>query len=196
MALKQIERIQSKIRKLKAALARDKKQWGVYHHDGQGIRYSIPKLYIKIEDYKGGQKYFNWFQKTFPDDSGYPDFLFEWTIILFMNGRMREAERKLFETFCRNTYIFDKYFDRDILPIDKWEGSNLETPEFTNNFQYSVADKKLIAFSEWFGSFLETERFKSSADKFIETQKKLKTERDYKTRTYLGKYGQQLIDNF
>lgn len=38
MTTKQVERIKEKIKRLKAALARDKKQWGGYYHDGQGNR--------------------------------------------------------------------------------------------------------------------------------------------------------------
>ncbi len=85
MTPKQQERIKNKIQKVKAALSADKKHWGGQYHDGQGLRY------------------FNWFNKNFSDDSGYPDFLFEWTIILFKTGRLKEAEKKAFETFRSNT---------------------------------------------------------------------------------------------
>lgn len=196
MTPNQIERIQGKIKKLKAALARDKKQWGGYYHDGQGIRYAIPRLYIQIEDYKGGQRYFNWFHKNFPDDSGYPDFLFEWAIVLFMNGKIRDAERKIFETFCGNTYIIDKFFGREIIPIDKWEGSNLETPEFTKYFQYAATDEKLTGFAEWLNSFIATENFSSSAKKFLEIEKKLESAKDYETRRSLLTEQRKLRDNF
>lgn len=37
-------------------------------------------------------KYLNWFNKNFPDDSGFPDFLFEWTLILYQKGKLKEAE--------------------------------------------------------------------------------------------------------
>ncbi|MBK8875390.1 MAG: hypothetical protein IPN13_16320 [Bacteroidetes bacterium] len=52
----------------------------------QGIRYLAPELYIKIKDYEGGRKYLKWFDKNFPDDSGFPEFLFEATFILFKCG--------------------------------------------------------------------------------------------------------------
>ena len=52
MTPKQQERIINKIRKIKAALAADKKKWGGYHHDGQGLRYLPPKFYnLQIVDF-------------------------------------------------------------------------------------------------------------------------------------------------
>ena len=146
MTPKQIERMKEKIKRLKAALARDKREWGGEYHDGQGIRYLIPKYYIKLEDYKGGQRYFNWFKKNFPGDAGFPDFLFEWTIVLFMSNKMKEAERKLFETFSANTYIIDKFLGEEIMPLVKWEGSNLESSDFTNYFNYAADDADLKEF--------------------------------------------------
>ena len=82
MTDKQVERVRKKIEKFKKALAADKKFWGGEYHDGGGIRYIITEQYIKIQDYKGGLRYLNWFHKTFPDDGGFPVFLFEWTFIL------------------------------------------------------------------------------------------------------------------
>ena len=59
MTEKQIEKVKEKIVKYKKALSADKRQWGGFYHDGNGIRYLIPQLYISIMDYKGGLKYFN-----------------------------------------------------------------------------------------------------------------------------------------
>jgi hypothetical protein len=50
------------------------------------------KYYVQLGDYAGGLRYTRWFDKNFPDDIGYPDFLFEWTIILFRNAKLKEAE--------------------------------------------------------------------------------------------------------
>src|SRR5688572_25854441 len=107
MTDKQIERVKIKIRKLKKALADDKKHWGGEYHDGSGIRYVIPQQYIKIKDYKGGLRYLRWFDKTFSNDIGYPIFLFESTFILFKCDKLKEAEKKARKTFFSNTYLFD-----------------------------------------------------------------------------------------
>ena len=90
MTPKQTDRTQNKIAKIKRALAADKRLWGCYD-DSRGLRYLSPALYLKLKDYKGAMRYFNWFQKNFSDDSGYPSFLLEWTITLFKNCKLKEA---------------------------------------------------------------------------------------------------------
>lgn len=94
MTPKQKERIQLKIAKIKKELAADKKRWGGYYDDSRGLRYLPPELYLKIQDYSGALRYFNWFHKNFPDDSGYPVFLFEWAITRFKKGRKCKPDRK------------------------------------------------------------------------------------------------------
>jgi hypothetical protein len=103
MTPKQAERIKTKIKRIKAELAADKKRWGGYYDDSRGLRYMPPRFYIQLGDYTGGLRYMNWFKKNFPNDSGFPVFLFEWTIILFKTGRLKEIAHKVFETFRRNT---------------------------------------------------------------------------------------------
>jgi hypothetical protein len=46
MTPKQVERVKKKIINVKAALAADKKYWGGEYHDGRGLRYIPPQLYI------------------------------------------------------------------------------------------------------------------------------------------------------
>ena len=82
MTPKQIERVRSKIKQIRATFAAEKRKFGAYD-DSRGLRYLPLEYYIKLQDYKGGLTYTRWFQKNFPDDIGFPDFLFEWTIILF-----------------------------------------------------------------------------------------------------------------
>jgi hypothetical protein len=186
MTPKQQERIKNKIKKVKAALAADKKRWGGQYHDGQGLRYFPPKLYIELNDFTGGLRYFNWFNKNFPGDSGYPDFLFEWTIILFKTGRLKEAEKKAFETFRRNTYLFDIFFGRQVKKIEKWEGSGLETQDFAEKqFRYNVKQNNLHDFSVWLANFIATEKFILLSAKYLDIQKRLSTEQNIETRRYL-----------
>lgn len=195
MTPKQQERIKNKIKKIKAALAADKKYWGGQYHDGRGLRYMPPQLYIELNDFTGGLRYFNWFNKNFPDDSCYPDFLFEWTIILFKTGRLKEAEKKAFETFCSNTYLFDIFFGRQVTELKKYEGSNLETQKFADNqFCYSNTQDNLTDFSEWLDKFISTEKFILLGNKFLDIQKRLETENDTETRHYLIQHERQLVN--
>ena len=191
MTPKQIERLQKKIASIKRTLAAEKRKFGCFD-DGPGLRYLPTKYFIQLADYSGGITYTKWFDKNFPDDNGFPDFLFEWTIILFKNGKTQEAEKKAFQTFCSNTYLFDKFFERPIIPIDKWEGSNLEVAAFTEYLDYSSEQKELADFSQWLDTFLSTQDFINRSNKYIDIQKRLKIEDDKETRHYLVNAASQL----
>jgi hypothetical protein len=194
MTPKQIERIRTKISNIRRTLAAEKRKFGGYD-DSRGLRYLPPKYFVQLGDYKGGLTYLRWFKMNFPDDVGFPDFLFEWTIILFKCGKLKDAVKKAFETYCGNTYLFDKFFGRPIVPIDKYERSNLAEAGFTNYFDYSSQQPELADFSEWLGKLIATEEFKSRCDKYIDIFKRLKTENDYETRHYLIMQARQLEEN-
>ena len=185
MTDKQIERVRAKIQKYKKALAADKKFWGGEYHDGRGIRYIIPEQFIKIKDYKGGKRYFNWFDKNFPDDSGYPIFLFEWTFILFKCNKLIEAEKKAHQTFFSNTYLFDKFLGKKVLRIDKNENSNWQQKALVDNFPYSRIDTEFVAFASWIENILSSQTFLDKLKEFIEIEQKLKTEPSGKKRSGL-----------
>lgn len=185
MTDKQIDRIKVKIDKYKKALALDKKHWGGYYHDGQGIRYLIPKLYIQISDYEGGLKYFTWFDKNFPYDSCYPIFLFEWTFVLFRTNKFQEAEQKLHLTFFSNTYLLDKFLGKELLDLDKNESSNWEFKSLTEHFQYNKNNEEFVDFSIWISEKLKSRIFLDKANRFIEIEQILKTQQVGQTRTKL-----------
>jgi len=152
--------------------AAEKRKYG-YYDDSRGMRYLPPGLYIKIGDFSGGLTYLRWFLKNFPDDIGFPDFLFEWTIILFKTGKLQDAEKKAFETFCGNTYLFDRFFGKPIVPIDKYEFSNLQQPEFAEQFAYSYTQPEIADFTAWLEALLKKEKFKIISAKFIDINKRL-----------------------
>lgn len=185
MTNKQIERVRAKIQKYKKALAADKKYWGGEYHDGRGIRYIIPEQFIKIKDYKGGKRYLNWFDKNFPDDCGYPIFLFEWSFILFKCNKLIEAEKKAHETFFSNTYLFDKFLGKEPLRLDKNENLNWEHEALVDNFPYSSLDTEFLEFASWLENILNNQTFLSKVNEFIEIEQKLKTEPVGKKRTEL-----------
>ena len=185
MTDKQTERVKAKIEKYKHALAADKKYWGGQHHDGQGIRYIIPEQFIKIIDYKGGLRYLNWFEKNFPDDIGYPIFLFEWTFILFKCDKLIEAENKAHQTFFSNTYLFDKFLGKKTLLFDKNESINWEFKSLVDDFPYSSLEPEFIKFASWTDNVLSSRSFLDKANEFIKIEQKLKTEPIGKNRTEL-----------
>lgn len=91
MTDKQKERIKDKIKQVKSTLTAEKRKYGAFD-DSRGLRYLPTEWSIRIGDYDGGLKYLKWFNKNFPDDMGFPEFLFESTIIFFKTRQLKEAE--------------------------------------------------------------------------------------------------------
>ena len=194
MTEKQIERIKNKISKIKKGLAADKKHWGGYYHDGGGLRYMPPELYIKIQDYTGSLRYFNWFDKNFPEDSGFPTFLFEWAITLFKTKRLKLAENKVKHTFYSNTYLLDKFLDKELLQFNKSEDSNWQYEQLVDNFKYSKNHEEMKDFAEWLNTYMNSEDFLEFANEFIEIKSKLKDEPVGEKRSYLVKKEYELLE--
>ena len=195
MTEKQTDRVRTKIKRIRGILAAEKRQFGGYD-DSRGLRYIPPGLYIKMGDYSGGLTYLRWFKKNFSDDVGFPDFLFEWTVILFMNNKLKDAERKAMETFCSNTYLFDKFFGKAIIPVEKYESSNVDSPEFTQYLPYTSGQAGLTEFAKWLSNLINEEKFKDFSSKFIAINKRLLTEEDQETRGYLFKQVEQMKENY
>jgi hypothetical protein len=189
---KQIERVKKKIADIKRALASEKKKFGCFD-DSQGLRYLPSKYFIQLGDYPGGMTYLTWFDKNFPDDSGFPEFLFEQTIILFKSGKTKEAEQKAFQTYCSNPYWFDKFFGRSLTPLDIWHSSNLTTPGYTVALEYSNRQVELRDFSEWLDKYMITDDFTNRSKKYISIYYRLKTEIDSEMRHYLVQQAHQLM---
>jgi hypothetical protein len=196
MTEKQQERIRLKIKKIKSELAADKKRWGGFYDDSRGLRYLPLEYYIKLKDYSGGKRYINWFYKNFPDDGGFPEFLFECTIVLFYSKKLKEANRKLFETFASNTYVIDKFLGNNIRQIEKYEGSNIAGIEYLNYFNYTSADEDLSEFTKWLNETYNSDLFKSAANEHIDLQRQLKVEHEYEKRVDFGKKMRALVDRF
>ena len=195
MTDKQKQRLELKIKRIRASLTYEKRKFGCYD-DSHGLRYVPTELYLKLQDYKGGLVYLRWFVKNFPDDAGFPEFLFEWSVILFMNGKIKDAERKTIETYFRNTYVFDKFFGRPIIPIEKSEYSNIDIPEYTEYFKYSFKQQELAVFAKWLMELEQSEKFQSVTERFIKAQIRLKNEKDPEMRHYLVRIDRELLNEF
>ena len=180
----QAERLRQQIADVKRKLAAEKRRFGDYD-DSQGWRYLPPKLYVRLGDHAGGLRYVRWFDKNFADDIGYPDFLFEWIILLFQNGRLQEAERKAVQTYCGNTSLVDKFFGRPLVPVAKWEGSNLEMPGMAEQLPYSSQQPELVGFAQWLSQFVSTAKFCDFSARFLGLGQALQTATDYDTRRAL-----------
>ncbi|MBG9374603.1 hypothetical protein I5907_00020 [Panacibacter sp. DH6] len=191
MTPKQIERAKKKIADIKRTLSSEKRKFGCYD-DSRGLRYLPTKYFIQLGDYTDGLTYLKWFDKNFPDDAGFPEFLFEQTIIFFKCGKLNIAEQKAFQTFCSNPYWFDKFFGRHISPHDMWHSSSLTRPEYTDALDYSSSQPDLSDFAVWLDSFSSTDDFINRSNKYVDIYKRLKTETDKEMRHYLVRQSFQL----
>ena len=108
MTDKQKEKIRDKIKKVKQTLAAEKRKFGGFD-DSRGLRYVPTGLYVKIGDFDGGLKYLKWFEKNFPNDIGFPGFLFESTVILFKAGNLRKQKlNSHFTATCDKPFISNR----------------------------------------------------------------------------------------
>jgi hypothetical protein len=195
MTPKHVQRLEKKIADIKRALAAEKRLFGGYD-DSRGLRYLPTRYYLQLGDYKGGLAYTRWFAKAFPDDAGFPEFLFEWTVLLFKAGKLPEAQHNAWQTFCANTYVLDKFVGRPIESIAKFEGSAYAEVSFADSFSYSSRQAELTHFSSWLEAFLSSDEFIKHSAQYEAINKRLESEVDRETRVYLIKQAHQLENNF
>lgn len=184
MTDKQKQRIKDKIEKIKRTLTSEKRKFG-WFDDSKGLRYLPAELYVKIGDFDGGLKYLKWFNKNFPNDMGFPDFLFESTVILFKTGKLKEAEDTAMRTYFSNTFLFDKYFSRDLIQEDKKVNANYQQAVYLINFNHRHYQDDLLEFSNWLNKFIHSDKFIKIRNEFNEIEKQLETEPVGQRRTML-----------
>jgi hypothetical protein len=191
MTPKQTEKLQQKIADIKRILAAEKRRFGCYD-DSRGLRYLPTGYFVQLGDYAGGLAWLKWFDKNFPDDGGFPEFLFESAIILFKTGRQKEAAKAAFRTFCSNPYWIDRFLRRPLSPLDIWHSSNLITIEYTESLAYSSLQPELSDFSEWLRDLTNTDDFTGRCNRYIDIYRRLKTETDKERRRSLVQEAFQL----
>ncbi len=191
MTPKQVDRLNKKIADIKKILATEKRKFGCYD-DSRGLRYLPTRYFIELGDFAGGVAYLNWFNRNFPDDCGFPEFLFESAIVLFKTGRPKEAASAAFRTFCSNPYWIDRFLGRPLTPLDMWHSSNLTQLEYTQALTYSSDQPDLVDFSAWLRELVSTDNFSRRSNRYIEIYRELKTEPDFERRSRLVEEASQL----
>jgi hypothetical protein len=175
MTDKQKERIKIKIKKIRSTLAAEKRKYGGFD-DSRGLRYLPTQLFVSIHDFAGGLRYLRWFNKNFPNDIGFPEFLFESTLILFKTGKLKEAEDYAIRTYFSNTFLLDTYFKRPLQVTDKIVSASFQQLEYVQNFIYSHDQDDFLEFSDWLNRFTQTDRFLKIKNEFDDIEKQLETE--------------------
>jgi hypothetical protein len=181
---KQADRLRKKIADIRRVLAAEKKKFGTYD-DSRGLRYFPTRYYVQLGDFKGGLTYLRWFAKNFPDDAGFPDFLFEWTLTLFKNGKFWDAAQKAVETHRADIHLLDAFLGRPSTPVEPWEQVPFDTGTYTLYFASLGRQSDLADFAEWLGELTLTEAFLTSSSRFIDLQRQLHGETDLEKRRSL-----------
>ena len=184
MTPKQAERLRQKITDIRRVLAAEKRKFGGYD-DSRGLRYLPANYYVQLGDFKGGLTYLRWFQRNFPDDAGFPDFLFEWTLILFRNGRFQDAAQKALVTYRADTHILDRFLGRPVPPAEPWEDAPLDAASYVTYFNSLGGQAALVDFGGWLAALTLTEVFLTDASRFIDLNRQLHGEADPDKRRYL-----------
>ena len=184
MTPSQSDKLKKKIADIKRILATEKRKFGCYD-DGRGLRYLPTGYFVQLGDYAGGLSYLKWFYKNFPDDGGFPEFLFESAILLFKAGHRKDAGNAALRTFCSNPYWIDRFFGRPLIPLDIWHPSNLTTIEYTQALAYSSNDPDLADFSAWLRDLINTEDFTQRSNRYLTIYGQLRNESDRELRRLL-----------
>lgn len=182
MTDKQRERIKDKIKKIKATLLAEKRKFGGFD-DSRGLRYLPPELYLKIKDFNGGLRYLKWFNKHFPDDVGFPEFLFASTVILFNVRKLEEAEDYALKTYFSETFLFDVFFGKELKVLNK--NVSDQQVEYLKDFAYRHDQEDFVEFSNWLSKFLQSERFVKAKNEYDDITQQLETEPVGPRRTML-----------
>lgn len=184
MTPKQAERLRQKITAIRRALAAEKKKFGAFD-DSRVMRYFPARYYVQLGDFKGGLTYLRWFQKNFPDDAGFPDFLFEWTLILFQSHKLRDAARKAMETYRADIHLLDAFLGRPGTPVEPWEQVALDAEAYASYFATLGEQADLTAFTEWLSMLTLSEAFLANSSQFLDLHRQLHGETNPARRHFL-----------
>ena len=113
-------------------------------------------------------------------------FLFEWTFVLFKCAKLNEAEIKLHLTFFSNTYLLDKFLEKEFLDLNKNENLSWEIESLKSHFHYNKSNIEFTEFANWISEKLLTKVFLDKVNRFVEIEQKLKLEPVFNERKKLS----------
>lgn len=162
-----------KIEKYKKALRQEKATFKAYH-DGSGFRYAIAELYFELGDYKQTNRYLNWFDRNFPDDSKYMYFDLGRAVTKFELKKTSESKIATIELNRHNTYLIDLLIGNKITDQDKYEWMESESLAWAKNHlaeHSTLATEKYLA---WLSGFVEEAVYIDWYTRYISIKKLLK----------------------
>jgi len=129
--------------------------------------------------------YFRWFAKNFPDDCCYGEFLLEWSLTLFMLGKVEDAKQKVTEAYLRDTRVLNKFLGREVAMVDETIDSYERDWSAVQVLGYSAEEKDWADFAVWLEVLLTSEPFQSLSKEYLEIQRRLQAESDPTKRSNL-----------
>jgi hypothetical protein len=157
MTLRQEASLRKKISDIRAVLAVEKRKFGGYF-DNRGLRYAPPAYFIRLHDYKAGLRYVRWFWRSFPDDEGYPLFLFECAIIFYYAAKPKEAGTMIKNAHANNPLLLDAFFGKTYnlppgsTPQMQWHWEQVQ------DLPYLYTQPELTTFANWLQKTEEAEK--------------------------------------
>ena len=174
-------RTQAKIDRYKKALADARARFGSID-DGQGLRYEIPVLQMRLLDLTGALRYHTWFWKNFPDDIGEPVMYLAWTALFYHRDERKKAKNYLRSTLFSNLHLIPQVIGKPVGLYDMWYGSNIEGPSWFEGYDFRSLEFLTPAFRDWLDEEYRSEEITKEVAHFVELKRKLKDEHDTEKR--------------
>lgn len=178
------KKIRARIRSYERKLQQEQDQHGMIS-DGYGKRYLLGPLYLLMDDLEGALAHYEWFEKTCPDDSGYPMHLLCWTLALYRSGDREAATHKLRQTMLSNLYLIPHLLELEQADLDIWHGSNIAERLHLKCIPEEVFDLWDEEALEWLDDTYHSPPLTRIRERYIAIEHALKTEPRGPRRTRL-----------
>ena len=152
--------------------------------DGTGLRYRIGPDYVLADEPYKAERYFDWFCREFPDDTGEPIHLLYRAIERFNRNDIEAASRHLKDAMLSNLYLLPQLIKQPIARLDIWHGSNWHEPEYLQEVAEYLTQPTSEQ-REWMHERYETASFRELRTEYIRAHKVLLAERDIARRGHV-----------
>ena len=172
---KEPKKIRDRITRYERELRKEYEKYGSISDDG-GKRYLLGPLYMILGDLPGAIRSFEWFEQEFSNDMGEPFHFLCWTLALYRTGDVDGAARKLRWTMLSNLYLIPHLLGAEQETLDIWHGSNIAQKDY---IQYAppeiwgLWDQQAL---QWANETFHSAEFDQVRTRYIEINKRLKTE--------------------
>lgn len=169
------KKIKRRIRRYERTMRKEYEDHG-FISDGYGKRYLLGILYLLVDDLEGALKSFKWYEKMFPDDMGDPFHYLTWALALYRSGDTEGATFRLRQAMLSNLYLIPRLLGEEQEELDIWHGTNLAQKgylDYAAREVWELWDEEAL---EWARKTYESTEFQRIRSRYIEIEKRLKTE--------------------